>query len=101
MFELFRILRVWLNNDRIRVSPREAKLLRLTPGACIRIGDAAYTVEYRTACNNGGATVVYHCRGIDAEMDLVATIADDGSIQATMTTDNRMKAIAGEDVECF
>jgi hypothetical protein len=101
MFALLRILRAWLGSDRIRISPQEAKLLRLTPGACICIGGVTYTVESRTVGDPSCATVAYHCRGIDAEMDLIATIAEDGTIQARTATGNSVKWAPVEEIECF
>jgi hypothetical protein len=61
--EFWRLVRQWWQVDRIRVSPRQGRLLRIEPPAIIRV-DAmiAQVLSRSTGCNGAGPYVAYECR---------------------------------------
>ena len=53
----------WWRVDRVRNSPREGRLLRLSPPSVLRIAGRRYRLISRRATSAGGKPcVVYHCR---------------------------------------
>lgn len=46
--ELRRLIRAWWSDDRIRVSPREGRLLRLEPGDVVVVRGCAAEIRART-----------------------------------------------------
>lgn len=65
----WRLLKLWAPGDRIRVSPREGKLLRLRAGACLRIGGKPFKVLRRVECA-ADSSVTYTCRGVDGDCEI-------------------------------
>ena len=59
---LVRLVRSWWVVDRIRVSPREGRLLRLGCGTLLRIRDEWFEIESRTVTAGPGTLwVTYEC----------------------------------------
>ncbi|MEX2216808.1 MAG: hypothetical protein WD768_22025 [Phycisphaeraceae bacterium] len=59
---LVRLLRWWWQADRVRISPREGRLLRLRPPCILRIGEAYVQVHRRcTGSLATGPYVLYEC----------------------------------------
>lgn len=69
--ELVALARSWWRVDRIRVAPGEGELLRLRPGAILRVDGAAYEVVGRAVgANADGPYVAYQCEGPGGQAEL-------------------------------
>ena len=59
---LWPILTRWWRTDRVRVSPRDGELFRLTPDAVVIIRGVQYQIVGRRLVSlPGGAAIVYDC----------------------------------------
>lgn len=62
MATLWQTLCDWWAHDRVRASPREGALLRLTPGSCLVIGGQSAVITARQAVEtDGGMRLLYTC----------------------------------------
>src|SRR5262249_1574258 len=59
---VWRLIDSWLRGDRVRASPREGRLLRLTPPRVLIVaGEAAQIVRRSVRIDGGHPRVTYHC----------------------------------------
>ncbi len=66
-----RLLRSWWQADRVRISPREGRLLRLEPPCIVRIGGRyAQVLHRRTGQTPEGPYVCYECEVDDQPAQL-------------------------------
>lgn len=99
--KLSHLFTAWAFRDRIRVSPREGKLLRLPVGACLRVGGILYRVTARQRLVSDAGSVTYVCRGVGDRMTLTAATAADGSLRLRMLTGEVVTDMAADDIEVF
>jgi len=72
---LLRLLHCWWHKDRVRVSPREGRLLRLQPACLVRINDLLFEVVSRhVQPSSEGPTVIYDCSGSEGDGRLVVRL---------------------------
>ena len=77
--DLFRAMRSWWRNDRIRASPREGRLLRLGPGDLIVFGDTEAEVLTRSVgINSSGPTLCLTCHTPSGLAELEVSLASAG-----------------------
>ncbi len=61
---LLALARAWWRHDRVRASPNEGRLLRLGPGAVLRIAGRRAVVQHRRVGETAeGSYVAYECEG--------------------------------------
>lgn len=76
---LAELLRRWWRIDRIRVSPRSGRLLRLEPPCLLSIDGQTIEIVGRTAAPNGsGAAVLYDCRTTNGTATLAVGLSAPG-----------------------
>ncbi|MBC8351356.1 MAG: hypothetical protein H8E66_05185 [Planctomycetes bacterium] len=70
------LFRAWWYRDRIRSSPREGKLLRLSPGAVLCANGSTVEVQQRDVIETSqGSVLRYRCCGDDSPSELWVTFA--------------------------
>jgi hypothetical protein len=101
-------LRLWARSDRIRASPREGRLLRLRPGACVRVGDACaarvIAREVRECPGDGAAAEVrYTCQTATSEFHLHVCAGETGSLNVWLEPGGaeRRRPLPPESVDAF
>lgn len=83
--ELVALARAWWRVDRIRVAPGEGELLRLRPGAILRVGAAGYRVVGRGVGEDAdGPYVAYPCEGPDGKAELRVRPAREGGVRSVV-----------------
>jgi hypothetical protein len=96
-----RLLHLWWFADRIRVSPREGRLLRLQPNCILRIcGEWAEVMERRVADRSSGQVVVYRCAAGAGNYELALRPIQRG-VEVVLWRGDRCHLITEEDVEVF
>jgi len=91
---LARIARAWWSADRIRVSLRPGRLLRLEPGSALRVrGVPAVVVLRQVGETPAGRYVAYDCDAVGGPARLVVRLAGDCKRSLVTWT------IAGRDVD--
>src|SRR5215475_6028072 len=102
--DLVQLIRSWWRADRLRISPREGRLLRISPPAIVRIGSQLFEVVSRTTGEGpAGPYVTYRCSSGDRSCNLLVELAGTSSIAAiSLTRDNEEPVqIAEDDIEVF
>jgi hypothetical protein len=96
-------LRLWAAGDRIRISPREGRLLRVPVGACIRAGGCLGRVTRREVrCSDGRVTIVaYTCQGVAEEFQLRASLTSDVLRLQLMTATMPSRVLDADDVHVY
>lgn len=98
-----RLIRAWWHADRVRVSPREGRLLRLQPPCIVRIGREYAQVSRR--CNgqtDAGPYVRYDCTVDNRHASLLVELNPDLKDQAVFwTVDGETERYAADDIEVF
>jgi len=71
---LARLVQSWWLVDRIRVSPREGKMLQLPCGTLLKIDEQWYEIDGRTVTSGPfGVQLIYECSGGEQRASLVVT----------------------------
>ena len=101
-----RHLRTWARSDRIRASPLDGKLLRLRPGACVRVDgvDACVVARHVAASPDRVpvAEVMYICQTATTSFDLRVRPAADGTLDVGLALrGGATRQLAPNDVEVF
>jgi hypothetical protein len=119
--DMARLIQSWWKLDRVRISPREGRLLRLKPPCVVVVEDRPAEVLARTlARTSTGASattiageegsftdtssieVVYDCRSVAGSCRLRLAIAPGGTLEAVYwTSDGRERRIDEESVEVY
>lgn len=109
--DMARLLRSWWKIDRVRISPREGRLLRLKPPCVVVVEDRPAEVLARTLGRNSTATiagneewisVVYDCRSVAGSCRLRLSVAPGGTLEAVYwTTDGQERWVTEESVEVY
>ena len=103
MRRLFRsvvgLFRLWWTSDRIRVSAREGRLLRLAPGGFVRVaGEPAQVVSRQIARCADGPFVAYCCESASGALELSVRLASTRTI-VRLRQHGRERQIAETEVE--
>jgi hypothetical protein len=94
-----RLLHCWWRGDRIRVSPREGRLLRLKPPCFLRIAGEPVQVTRRQVIRGAvGLTIVYHCEMATGPCELVVQPMPWGPA-VTVQRPGEVRAVTAEDVD--
>jgi hypothetical protein len=102
VIDFWKLTRSWWNVDRIRVSPREGRLLRLQPPCYLLIDGRPAEVLARTlAQGDSGWTVSYECRTADGDGNLTVRMIGDSTSDVVWTTDGVERLIASDEIEVF
>lgn len=118
--DMARLVASWWRIDRVRISPREGRLLRLQPPCVVVVEDRPAEVLARTLANlphgasattvaddrlfadNGLLEVLYECRSVAGDCRLRLTIAPGGALDGIFwTADGRERRITEECVEVY
>jgi hypothetical protein len=101
--DILRLIRCWWQIDRPRVSPREGRLLRISPPAIVKIGSQLFEVVSRTAGEGpAGPYVVYRCCSGDRSCDLTVELAGTAAIAAiSLACGDTTVQLSEDDVEVF
>ncbi len=96
-----RLLHWWWRADRIRVSPREGRLLRLQPGDMLLIDGEPAVVSARQMLRDlGDARIRYCCNGPADAFKLTVRQTSDGVVIG-IHRGGRVWRLADSDVEVF
>jgi hypothetical protein len=96
---VLRLLHWWWRGDRIRVSPREGRLLRMIPPCYVRIaGVPAEVVARQAVCGAPGPTIVHRCIGPAGSFDLTVRPTARG-VEIEIRRDGMAHSLAEDDVE--
>lgn len=121
--DVARLVESWWQIDRVRISPREGRLLRLKPPCVVVVEDRPAEVLARTLGRGSATTiagaapsiaeqgsvaeqssisVVYECRSAAGACRLRLAVAPGGTLEAVYwTTDGRERRITEESVEVY
>jgi adenylate kinase len=109
--DVARLIGSWWKIDRVRISPREGRLLRLKPPCVVVVEDRPAEVLARTLGRNSATTiagaeesisVVYDCRSVAGAYRLRLAVAPGGTLEAVYwTTDGCERRIMEESVEVY
>ena len=92
----------WWQADRIRPSPREGRLLRIEPEACLRIGATMYQVKRRTeGRSTAGPHLTYECESAGGRGFLRVTPTVAGAVAVCWIRDDTERVLSEDDVEVF
>jgi hypothetical protein len=102
-YDACRLVSRWWQADRPRVAPREGRLLRIQPGAIVRIDSRVAEVVRRTVGEDQrGPYVVYHCQSGDQASDLrVVPWGTNGHYQLSWIREETARELTDDDVEVF
>jgi hypothetical protein len=91
---LWGLVQTWWASDRIRISPREGRLLRLAPGALLGIEGEMLEVTQRTVHDlRSGPLVRYACRSADGDSELwVAALPELTIVWTRIGRDRRLRS---------
>jgi hypothetical protein len=93
------LLHWWWRCDRIRASPREGRLLRLTPPCFVRIaGEPAEVVSRQVVCSADGPAIVHRCSAPAGSFALTVWPAA-GGVAIEMRRGGAAHALTEDDVE--
>ena len=100
---LWKLVRAWWRVDRIRISPREGRLLGLEPGAVLQIGETRAVVVRRRPLpgHRGSAAVVYECQTRTGTAVLHARRTDDESMELTWKDKEHEHVVAPERITIY
>ena len=89
--------------DRVRASPCEGRLLRLTAGSVLRVrGEPSFIVTRRVGQTASGPYVLYECEGIAGRSQLVLRpIGGTHEVTVHWITGGREEALSEEEVEAY
>jgi len=112
-----RLIESWWKIDRVRISPREGRLLRLKPPCVVvvegrpaevlartlgRVSATTNAWEVGSPTDDGSISVVYDCRSSQGECRLRLAVAPGGAIAGVYwTTEGREREIMEESVEVY
>jgi len=119
--DIARLIGSWWKIDRVRISPREGRLLRLKPPCVVVVEDRPAEVLARTLARASTGTstatiagaaasiaehesisVVYDCRSVAGSCRLRLAVAPGGALEAVYwTTDGCERRITEESVEVY
>lgn len=87
--EFIRTVVSWWRIDRIRTSPRDGQLLRLSPGTIVSVRSRLAEVVGRSVCQTGdGPSVVYQCRTVGGAAMLSVRPMGDGRYASLQWSEN-------------
>lgn len=93
-------LRDWWSKDRVRASPREGRLLRVSPRSVLYIEGTRYEVAERNPVETSRGTVVrYKCNGLDDHVELWVTTGCVPSV--VLVKDDAERELTVGDVEVW
>ncbi len=96
--ELWHTIISWWRIDRIRSSPRDGELLRLSPGTIISVRSRLAEVVGRSVCQcDGGSSVVYQCRTADGEAVLSVRPLGSGRYATLQWSENGSTEVLDEE----
>ncbi|HVS09385.1 MAG TPA: hypothetical protein VMS76_05870 [Planctomycetota bacterium] len=102
-YTIVRLVTSWWRADRIRVSSRPARLLRLAPGSALRVhGVPAIVVLRQIGETPSGRYIAYECDAVGGIVRLVVRHTDDRVHPlVTWTVAGRAVELPAEEVETF
>lgn len=96
------LFRAWWRVDRIRISPREGRLLRLTPPCLLEYDREIWLVESRAVgTGTTGSYVSYRCSGEGRHALLTVTPASAGREQALWIANGACQAVSADEFEVY
>lgn len=96
--QLRELLRAWWRVDRIRVSPREGRLLRLVPPCYLEYGGDLWLVESRAVGTGAaGGYVTYRCSLEGQQGELTVLPAAAGREQVRWMVDQQFVDVAADE----
>ncbi len=97
------LLHVWWRMDRIRISPRAGRLLRLHPPCIVYMEDRPVEIVTRTVSRTSvGPCVYYGCRTADGSAQLCVAPASPGvGEHITWMEHGRERSLAADAVEVW
>ena len=100
--DLWRLVQSWWNVDRIRVSPREGRLLRLQPPCILLVEGCPVEVLSRIlGQSTRGLTIAYECRSAAGACRLTVQPAGNSTPEVTWFASGVERLIAEHEVEVF
>ena len=102
ILQMLELVREWWRVDRVRASPFEGRLLRLSPGAIVCVGGKNYQVTGRAVIEAEDETIVrYHCVGVCENGRLLVRLNRRGSHSLEWIGETSILDITEHDVEVF
>lgn len=97
---LLDLIQAWWSKDRVRASPREGRLLRISPGSVLIVDGAKYEVLRRGAIDTAEDSVVrYYCECNQKSAELCVTTSRIPSIR--FVQDSIERELAETDLEVW
>lgn len=96
------LFRAWWRVDRIRVSPREGRLLRLAPPCYLERDGEFWLVESRAVgTGTTGSYVTYRCSAEGRQAVLTVTPASAGREQVQWFANGACQAVSADEFEVY
>lgn len=96
------LLRAWWRVDRIRVSPREGRLLRLAPPCYLEQGGELWLVESRAVgAGTTGSYVSYRCSTEGRQAVLTVTPARPGREQVQWIVNGACQTLSADEFDVY
>jgi len=94
------LVQAWWNKDRVRVSPREGRLLRVAVGSILFIEGERHQVLGRdTIDTSHGPVIRYQCESANAECELWVVATPIPTV--LLVEDNDERELSNDDVEVW
>ncbi|WLD11736.1 hypothetical protein [Planctellipticum variicoloris] len=96
------LFRTWWRVDRIRISPREGRLLQLAPPCYLEYGGEFWLVDSRAVgTSSTGSYITYRCSTQGSQAELTVTPARTGWEQVLWIVNGERLAVSADDFEVY